>query len=397
MKILWHSTAPWGNGSYSMLTKRTVPGIVRQGHEVCVNTWYGLQGEPQKWRILPKGKPDAEPVGVVTILPSVGGGYGVDTMLAAYRAAKSDVCISCMDVWVIPGEISEKLNFAPWLPVDHDPCPVPVVESLKTAMYPMCMSKWGTQILKDAGVDAHYLPCSADSDVFKPGDRKLAREKLGIPDDAFLVTMVAANKDEQDRKGFGEALQGFARFAESHDNARLYIHALWTGAIDLHKMVDLLGISELVIQPNSYAMVMGMYNSDDMKKIYNASDVLLNPAKSEGFGLPILEAQMCGVPVIASDFSTTDELLFAGWRVDGQKHWSHAADSYRWMVYIDSVVDCLEVAYTEARNPKLKQQARNGAIDLDTETVLKTHWKPALAEIAKRVEKRAKYAGEAAV
>lgn len=383
MKICWHSSAPWGTGSYSVLTKRVVPGIVRLGHEVTCNTWYGLQGEPQKWRILPKDKPEADPISVVTILPSAGGNYGVDTMLAAYRASKSDVCISCMDVWVIPPQISRQMNFAPWLPVDHDPCPQPIIEALRTAMYPMSLSQWGERVLRDAGIDAHYVPCSADSDVFKPTDMKLARDKTGVPQDAFLVTMVAANKDEHDRKGFGEGLQGFARFAEKHDEARLYIHTMWSGAIDIHAIVERLGIEEKVIKPNAYALAEGMYNNDDMRDIYNSSDVLLNPAKSEGFGLPILEAQMCGVPVILSDFSTTDELLFAGWRVAGQKHWSFGADSWRLMVYVDSVVDCLEEAYREARNPKLKQQARNGAIDLDTETVLKRHWKPALEKIEK--------------
>lgn len=397
MKILWHSSVPWGTGSYSVLTKRTVPGIVRLGHDVVVNSWYGLQGEPQKWRILPKGKPEAEPVGVVTILPGAGSNYGVDTMLAAYRASGSEVCISCMDVWVVPSEISEKLNFAPWLPVDHDPCPQAIIDALKTAMYPMCMSKWGTDILQDAGIKAAYVPCSADSDVFKPGDQKLAREKTGVPLDAFLVTMITANKDEHDRKGFGEGIQGFARFAEKHDNARLYIHTMWTGAIDIHAMVERLGITDKVIKPNAYAMAMGMYNNDDMRDIYNASDVLLNPAKSEGFGLPILESQMCGVPVIASNFSTTDELLWAGWKIDGQRHWSYGADSWRFMVYVDSVVECLEEAFHEAGNKKLKQQARNGAISLDTETTISEHWKPALTEIAKRLERRQKYTTEAAV
>jgi len=397
LRILWHSSTPWGTGSYSVLTKRTVPGIVRLGYEAVINSWYGLQGEPQKWRILPKGKPDAESVGIVTVLPSTGNNYGTDTMLAAYRASGSDVCISCMDVWVIPAEISSKLNFAPWLPLDHDPCPQPIINSLRTAMYPMCMSQWGTQVLKDAGIDAHYVPCSADSDVFKPGDQKLAREKTGIPQDAFLVTMVAANKDEHDRKGFGEALDGFARFAEKHDNARLYIHTLWSGAIDIHALVERLGIIDRVIMPNVYAMVMGMYSNDDMCNIYNSSDVLLNPAKSEGFGLPILEAQMCGVPVIASDFSTTDELLFAGWKIAGQRHWSFGADSWRFMVYVDSVIDCLEAAYSESSNKKLKQQARNGALDLDTDRTITEYWKPALAEIEKRLEKRQKYTTEATV
>ena len=126
---------------------------------------------------------------------------------------------------------------------------------------------------------------------------------------------------------------------------------------------------------------MGMFNDNDMRDIYNASDVLLNPAKSEGFGLPMLEAQMCGTPVIASDFSTTEELLFAGWRISGQKHWSMGANSWRLLVSIDSVVDCLEAAYADRGNELLQQQARNGALAFDTDNVLKKYWKPAMQEL----------------
>ena len=62
--------------------------------------------------------------------------------------------------------------------------------------------------------------------------------------------------------------------------------------------------------------------------LYQAFDVLLNPSMGEGFGIPILEAQACGVPVIASDHSAMTELTQAGWLVTGDPWWDALQDSF---------------------------------------------------------------------
>jgi glycosyltransferase involved in cell wall biosynthesis len=388
MKIYWHSTAPFGPSSYSVLTKRTVPDIVRFGHEVRVGTWYGLQGEPQGWAIKPRGEPDAAPLQVVTVLPSVDQRtYGCDTFLEAYREFRADLAITCMDVWALPKEMTRLIHFAPWVPIDHDPCPQPVLDSLSSATYIMSFSRWGVEVLKRAGVEAAYVPCSADAGRFKPMEKELARQKLGLPPDVFLVSMVAANKDSADRKGFGEGLAGFARFAEKHEDARIYIHTNWRGAINIGALLDRLNVERLAVKPDQLAILHGTFNDEYMRCVYCASDVLLNPAKSEGFGLPILEAQMCGCPVAASDFSTTAELLWSGWKIQGQPDWSFGADSWRLRVYVDSVADCLDEAYRNRGSELLRQQARAGAVALDTRQVAETYWAPALKELEALVER----------
>jgi len=43
--------------------------------------------------------------------------------------------------------------------------------------------------------------------------------------------------------------------------------------------------------------------------IYNSFDVFALPTMGEGFGLPILESQACGVPALATDCSACSELL----------------------------------------------------------------------------------------
>lgn len=385
MRILWHSTAPWGPSSYSVLTGRTVPDLVRMGHEVVVSTWYGLQGALMPWQIKPRGEPKGATVGTVKVLPCFNGAnYGVDTLLAAYEWAKADVCISCMDAWVLPPMLTSRMTFAPWLPVDHDPCPQGIVDSVRAAAYPMTYSRWGAEVLRSAGVEAHYVPCSADASVFVPLDKAAARKRLDMPAKAgFVASMVAANKDSSDRKGFSEALQGFAKFAQAHDDAYLYIHTFWNGPINIGNLAQRCGIADRVIQCDQFGYLMGLFDDAYMRAVYAASDLLLNPAKSEGFGLPLLEAQMCGTPVAATDFSTTDELLFAGWKIPGQRHWSMGAESFRLLASVDGVADVLEEAYRARGSETLAKQARRGASALDTKRVVEEFWRPALSEIEK--------------
>ena len=43
--------------------------------------------------------------------------------------------------------------------------------------------------------------------------------------------------------------------------------------------------------------------------IYNAADIKLLASKGEGFGIPVIESQACGTPVVVTDFSAQPELV----------------------------------------------------------------------------------------
>jgi hypothetical protein len=75
-------------------------------------------------------------------------------------------------------------------------------------------------------LDPLYCPHGIDTDTYQPHDRNTVREQVGLEEDAFLVGMVAANKGRPSRKSFSQAFQAFRKFAESHDNAYLYLHTM---------------------------------------------------------------------------------------------------------------------------------------------------------------------------
>lgn len=59
------------------------------------------------------------------------------------------------------------------------------------------------------------------------------------------------------------------------------------------------------------------FSSDQMPSLYAACDCLVLPYRGEGFGMPVLEAMSCGLPVIVTAGGATDSFVNAdcGWKI----------------------------------------------------------------------------------
>jgi glycosyltransferase involved in cell wall biosynthesis len=62
-------------------------------------------------------------------------------------------------------------------------------------------------------------------------------------------------------------------------------------------------------EPNTFHL---KPEQESLREIYSAADVWLMGSRSEGFGLPILEAMACGTPVVATPTGAAPELLAGG-------------------------------------------------------------------------------------
>lgn len=70
---------------------------------------------------------------------------------------------------------------------------------------------------------------------------------------------------------------------------------------DIFNTIDRLGLKDRVI-------VTGHVSDSDLVIFYNTAKVFVMPSVNEGFGLPVLEAMACGVPVVASNTSALPEV-----------------------------------------------------------------------------------------
>jgi glycosyltransferase involved in cell wall biosynthesis len=206
--------------------------------------------------------------------------------------------------------------------------------------------------------------------------------------------MVAMNKGYPCRKGFHQNIEAFKLFHDKHKDTLLYLHTL-DGTRPNGETVDLAGfikslgltIGEDVIFADQYSYVQG-YPDLAMATLYNAMDVHLLVSMGEGFGMPQLEAQACGTPVICGDWTTMSELCFGGWKVakkDAEKFYT-LQNTYQFLPHVGAIAEKLEAAYQMRGNPDYSKRARAGAEKYDIDRVVSNYWKPVLDKIAQKLK-----------
>jgi glycosyltransferase involved in cell wall biosynthesis len=215
--------------------------------------------------------------------------------------------------------------------------------------------------------------------------RNETREKYMIPRDAFVIGMVAANKGvTPSRKAFPEVMQAFAEFKRECPSAHLHLHSDPTTAgqgVSMRRLMERTGVPEdSVTFAHPIRAELGM-PTHEMAKMYSAFDVLANPSYGEGFGIPIVEAQSCGVPVIVTDFSAMPELCGAGWLVQTDAWYDSQHGAFFGRPRPSSIVEAFRKAYKARHDKDLRAKAREFALGYDADLVTETYWKPALTAL----------------
>jgi glycosyltransferase involved in cell wall biosynthesis len=375
-RILWVSNAPWCPSGYGEQSGLFIPRLAAQGHELAVLCNWGLSGQPSSWNGF-------------ACYPS-DGLWGNRTLPAFAATLEVDQVVALCDAFVLkPDSWTGDFQVANWAPVDHTPIPPNVLKVLAhRRVRPIAMSRFGERLMLEAGLEPLYVPHGVDTAVFRPQPeiRDQVRDGLGLPRDAFVAGMVAANVSNPfvPRKAFPQALQAFTEFSARHDDAWLYLHTDFAPqgiGTDLNVVADLVGCPAGRIRyPDPVGFQIGLPR-EVVACTYQAFDVLLSPSMGEGFGIPILEAQACGVPVITSNFSSMPELTGAGWQVDGDLWLDYVQEAWLLNPSIGGIVDALEQAYEARDDRQLRERAVEFTQAYEADRVGEEYWRPALAEL----------------
>jgi glycosyltransferase involved in cell wall biosynthesis len=140
------------------------------------------------------------------------------------------------------------------------------------------------------------------NDYFKPiyDDKKLAevKKRYQLPDSYFFFL---GNTDP--KKNTKNVLKAYADYIQKY------------GVIHKLVMLDyehdaLIGILNEIHAPELIHQIhlTGYVINADLPAIYNQSDLFLYPSLRESFGIPMLEAMACGIPVITSNTSSMPEI-----------------------------------------------------------------------------------------
>jgi glycosyltransferase involved in cell wall biosynthesis len=387
LKVLWQSNAPWAPSGYGGQTDLFTRKMLEEGHEVVIAAHYGLHGSV----LSPEAK--------LKILPSGFHAYGEDLMAAHQTMHKPDIYICLQDVWVLGAENIKNANAVMWCPIDHSPITPSVKSRLHYARGVWAMSQFGLKEMHNAGIFADYVPHGVDTEVFKPIDRAEARQKIKAEDDTFVVAMVASNKGFPNRKSIPEVIKAWAAFVRKYPKSVLYLHTFpfdTPGSQGLHipQLMEFYGLSdEHVKLPDEYNFLMNQYSPQMLNNLYNAADVFLLPSMGEGFGIPVIEAQAAGCPVIVTDFSAQTELCGSGWKLavdpfDDLEFTLQSSEQAR--VRPSLICKGLESAYQAKGDQSLRDAAREFGMLYDSKLVWEQHMKPAILRMARNRAEEAK-------
>jgi len=382
MKIAWLSNPPFTYSGYAIQSKLFIKRLQQSGHQVVavVN------------RLLDEGP--AMTMDGIYCFPGGRGRWIGDNfhwgwrgLMEVVRRWQPDIAISLFDIWTFPHNLGNMIEEAgsvwlPITPIDHDPVSPEVLARLQGLKFPIAMSRFGQKKMIEAGiVNPLYIPHAVDTSLFRPyPPNPIVRNSMGGKD-KFIIGIVAANRSYYDRKAWSENLKAVGILQKKHDDVCLYIHTIDSqleDGLNLNLMATQFGVKYSV--PDVWQMIEG-FPEHKMVDIINAFDVLLLASRGEGFGVPLIEAQACGVPVITTNFTTGPELCGSGWLVEPKSLYYDEQYSYQAIPDVDKIVEKLEYAYNLWKRNNMaekKMEARKFAMNYDIDLVYAGYMLPVL-------------------
>jgi glycosyltransferase involved in cell wall biosynthesis len=261
---------------------------------------------------------------------------------------KPDVVISYRDPWMMQHETESPLR--PYFSYMQ----MPTVDSygqdpswlfgFSMADFVTTYQDWSLRILEKEGGDlvntVFSTPPAANEAVFRPVADRAEWQGQFFDGEVNVIGMVARN---QCRKLFPHLLNAFKMTLESlpkdvADRTYLYLHTSFPdNGWPIDRMLAESGLANKVLftyicqhckffapgmfstkikncdKCGQYAMMMPNVQAglpeEQLAAIMNLFDVYVQYHLSEGFGMPLVEAAYCGVPIMGTNFSAVEDIL----------------------------------------------------------------------------------------
>lgn len=193
-------------------------------------------------------------------------------------------------------------------------------------------------LLKNAAVQ--NIPNPIDTELFKPIDKKTARQQLGLPLDKKLILFVAANIADK-RKGFEWLQKSLELLKKETPNSNFALLVMGKADADI--------LQKLPFEVH----YLGILNkTEQIIQTYSAADVFAMPSLEDNLPNTIMESLACATPVLAFKIGGVPEMIIhqqTGYLAEA----AQAEDFKNGLIWI----------LNQADSEKLSQSARNFVLE----------------------------------
>ena len=308
LKICILSDSPFICTGYSDQSKKLADYLVRKGHSITflANAYQGTTIEHAKleggrelnYKIYGQGR---QP-------------YFADKISSHLKETKSDAFFILLDTFMMMQAGFLNIDTSPaqtffWFPSDGGAgLPVNCSQILNKVEVPVAMAKYGQTQVKDYhNINALHIPHGVDSKMFyrlPDNQRNELRAKWGLSD-KFVIGVVARN---QPRKFLDRTIKAMSLIDIPNAILLLHLDAADPAQVwDIRNLIKRYNLENKVKFTGMSALKGFPY--EEMNDVYNLMDCFFLSTSGEGFGIPIIEAMSCQVPVVATDYTSTPELV----------------------------------------------------------------------------------------
>ncbi len=139
------------------------------------------------------------------------------------------------------------------------------------------------------GVDARFRPGP------EPGEKERLQAQYNVGERPYVLSVGTI----QPRKNYARLIQAFAQLSEQPDLQLLIGGGKGWLYQDIFAAAD---------KHSDRVRILGFVDDADLPALYRNATLFAFPSLCEGFGLPVLEAMACGVPVVTSSVSSLPEV-----------------------------------------------------------------------------------------